>query len=196
LSVGSQLKPGQDISIQDARNLLGEVITGIASSIDKADISLLSDLAESGSDRGSSYAAISYYGSQAKAAGESYSSNGCPEYSRTITEQASASEENMMASAFSLWGEKLNHFGEPKIGVCRISNCPSRGNSNWYRSKTLVGGCDICVNCHKIFASGKSPKVIYKQQKDEKELKDKKALEKNKKLAKKSNKNKNKISKK
>ena len=66
-----------------------------------------------------------------------------------------------------------NKFGRPKIGVCRINNCPSRGESKYIHGKTVVGGCDICVNCHKIFEKGKSPEKVYEEKLKEKQQKQK-----------------------
>jgi hypothetical protein len=70
-----------------------------------------------------------------------------------------------------------NKFGRQKIGVCRITNCPTRGKSQYVHEKTLVGGCDICVHCHKIFEKGKSPEKIYDKKIKEEQQKQKQAEE-------------------
>ncbi len=171
-----RLKEGQAISKEMAHNIISEVIHSIASVIDKADSKLLGDLERSDSGEGANYAALSHYGGEAKASGETYDSNGCPEYSvgnSTVSTTDATSESTIIQRAFNAQNTPDN-FGKPKIGVCRILNCPTRGNLSWWSDKTLVGGCDICVCCHKLFEKGKSPKKTYNDKKrdEEKSLKE------------------------
>jgi hypothetical protein len=42
-----------------------------------------------------------------------------------------------------------------KSGVCRISECPSRPRS------TLVGPCEVCTCCQRIFDNGGNPSMVY-----------------------------------
>lgn len=176
LGINHRLKEGQAISKEMAHNIISEVILGITSVIDKADSKLLDDLERSDSGEGSNYAALSHYSGEAKAAGETYDSNGCPEYSvgnATISTSDATSESTIIQRAFTTQNTP-NNFGKPKIGICRILNCPTRGNLSWWSDKTLVGGCSICVCCHKLFEKGKSPKKTYadKKRDDEKSLKE------------------------
>lgn len=167
LGTSQPLKEGQSILQEMAHDIMSEVILSIASVIDKADSKLLGDLEHSDSRQGANYAALSHFGGEAKAAGEAYASNNCPEYSMsnnaTVTSDA-ISESAAIQRAFGIQ-KTPDNFGTPKIGVCRILNCPTRGELSWWSDKTLVGGCDICVGCHKIFEKGKSPKNIYEDEK-------------------------------
>jgi len=180
LGIGYELKENQTITIEMAQSIMSEVILGITSVIDNASNKLLKDLEHSDINQETNYAAVSHYGEQAKISGETYVSNGCPEYGRSNSTETSADmslEYNAIYRAFNI-REKLDNFGKPKTGVCRILNCPSRGNLSWSPNKTLVGGCDICVCCHKLLGKGKSPKIIYA----EKKLKEEKSLKKQAKL--------------
>ncbi|MBC7943634.1 hypothetical protein H7X68_04005, partial [Candidatus Saccharibacteria bacterium] len=166
-----QLKENQVITKKMAHDIISDVILGIASVIDKADSKLLGDLEHSDTNEGANYAAMSYFGNEAKAAGETYDSGGCPTYNmsnETMTANDTNTEYNIMQISFNS-GKTPNNFGVPKIGVCRILNCPSRGDVSWWSDKTLVGGCDFCVSCHKILEKGKSPKNTYadRKRKDE-----------------------------
>lgn len=186
LGIGYQLRKNQIITVEMAQSIMSEVILGITSVIDKANDKLLNDLEHSDTNQETNYAAVSHYGEQAKISGETYASNGCPEYGRSNSTEPSADmnlEYNAICRAFNI-REKLDNFGKPKTGVCRILNCPSRGSLGWLPNKTLVGGCDICVCCHKLLGKGKSPKIIYaeKKSKEEKALKSKKITKKQVKL--------------
>jgi hypothetical protein len=75
--------------------------------------------------------------------------------------------------------DKLKNFGKPKLGVCQIKNCPSRGKSKYVHNMTLVGGCGICVHCHQIFEKGKSPEKIYDDKIKEEQKKQKQVEEEN-----------------
>jgi len=187
LNLGYQFKINQGITINMARNFISDVRFNIVSVIDKAPKELLNNLADSKTGQDANFAAASHFGEQARTAGETYASNGCPEYGRSSTTESESAndtgfEYNAICQAFNI-REKLDNFGKPKIGVCRINNCPSRGDLSWLPDKTLVGGCDICVCCHKILGKGKSPEKIYanKKQKEEKRIREKRAYE-NKKL--------------
>jgi hypothetical protein len=161
LKLGYQLEPAQVISTEMAHNLMNKVIRNITSAIDRADSDLLADLENSDSGSDVNYAAASYYGEQAKAAGENYDSKGCPEYSRNNNlNLESKPEANMLVEGFR-YDKAPDNFGKPQIGVCRIDNCPTRGEISWWPNKTLVGGCKICPHCHALFAKGKSPKEVY-----------------------------------
>ncbi len=164
LGLNHRIDDGSRISINLAKNILSDVITGITSVIDRANTNLLEDLENIDTSQDASYQAVSLFGGQAKNEGEKYSSNGCPEYSREtqyVTDDNFVSEQSVIEKAFNIQGEEIQNFGNPKIGLCRIMNCPSRGDIAWLPEKTLVGGCDICVCCHKIFAQGKLPKLVY-----------------------------------
>lgn len=174
LSLGYKFNNGHDITVEMAHNIMSDVILGITSVIDRADDKLLNDLVNSNTGQDANYAAISHFGEQARASGETYASNGCPEYGRSsANESDSANDANLeydtIYQAFNT-REKLDNFGKPKIGVCRIPNCPSRGDLSWLPDKTLVGGCDICVCCHKLFGKGKKPQKIYTEQEKARKL--------------------------
>jgi len=165
LGIGFELVDGQRLTIKMAHDFLAKTISGIVSVIDRADSKLLSQLESTDAGQGPNYAAVSYYGGQAAISGETYSSNGCPEFGRSANDTAgnAGSEQNALKSAFNTWGN-LEDFGKPKIGVCRIAGCPSHGEYHYIHNRTLVGGCDICVGCHKLFKQGKSPDKIYSEQ--------------------------------
>ena len=167
LGLHFKLKKGQEISLDLARDLLIEVRTYIASSIDMADTKLLKDIKGSDVNSDAIYDVISHFGNQAKAEGKTYASGGCPEINRTNKD--SADEDDPNSELFILnkrYNNLPNNFGEARIDVCRTSNCPSHGKLGWLFGslKTLVGGCGFCVCCHKHLEKGKDPKVIYKQQ--------------------------------
>ena len=167
LGTNHPLKEGQSISKEMAHDIMSEVILSVASVIDKADSKLLGDLEHSDSGQGANFAALSHFGGEAKAAGEAYASNGCPEYgvsNNTTAASDVTAESAAIRKAFGIQ-KTPDNFGIPKIGVCRILNCPTRGELSWWSDKTLVGGCDICVSCHEIFGKGKSPKNIYNDEK-------------------------------
>jgi hypothetical protein len=189
LSLGYQFRENQDITVKLAHDIMSDVIKGITSVIDQADDKLLHDLGDSNTGQDANYAAMSHFGGQARAAGETYASNGCPEYGRNdTTESESANntgiEYNAIYMAFNMWG-RLDNFGQPKIGVCRIPNCPSHGKSEKYPEKALVGGCDVCVGCHKLFEKGQKPQRIYAEQekiKKQKQAKNQKEIEEKRKI--------------
>jgi hypothetical protein len=169
LGTGFELVEGQRLTVNLAQKILARVISGIVSIIDRAGDIFLDELSFD-NNPSSSYEAVSYFGGLAIAAGESYSSNGCPEFGRTANEAANGSEQHILDKVFHTWGN-LEDFGKPKIGVCRVSGCPSHGEYRYIHNRTLVGGCDVCVNCHKLFKQGKSPDKIYaEQQKKAKKL--------------------------
>lgn len=167
LGINNGLYLGQGISVDLARAILRDVIRGISGVIDRADSKLLSDLEDSSNaGSGANYAAASHFGAQARSTGMDYGSNGCPEISRSDkgSNTDTGPESNIIKATFGARGT-LDGFGQAKIGICRIANCPSRGESSWWINRTLVGGCDVCVNCHKIFNKGKSPEKIHAMKK-------------------------------
>lgn len=173
LDIGYDLITGQPLTVKTARDILKSVTTSIVSVIDRADGKLLFDLEAAEAGDYASYGAASHYGGQAKSEGANYDSGGCAEYSRADSTNANGeSEYNSIAAAFSI-NKTPDNFGKPKIDVCRIANCPSRGDSSWWPDRTLVGGCSICIQCHVLFEKGKSPEKIYK----EKELQKKKEID-------------------
>lgn len=189
LDTGYELADGQNLSIDIIRKILNKMMLGITSAIDTGEIALLDQLEGSYSGSDANFETISYFAGQATARGETYDSNGCPEFSRTqtISEQQAIEQGLRIKSeeTFNPSSKLPKNFGKPKIGVCRISNCPSRGNIWWWPDKTLVGGCSVCLHCHGHFARGKSPEDLYESQKQEQEQKTKKIakIESDKKLA-------------
>lgn len=189
LDTGYELADGQSLSIDIIRKILDKMILGITSAIDTGENELLGQLEESYSGSDTNFEAISYFAGQATARGETYDSNGCPEFSRaqTMSEQEAIEQGLRIKSeeTFNPNSKLPKNFGKPKIGVCRISNCPSRGDIWWWPDKTLVGGCSVCLHCHGHFARGRSPEDLYEKQKQEQEQKTKKIakIESDKKLA-------------
>lgn len=166
------LEKNQIISIDQARDILKKVRTGIVESINEMDNNDLAKL-KTNSDGGTraAYDVVSHYSEQATANGEVHASGGCGEFSRSTQNEASdssTSEYNSMLMAFGS-GEKLSNLGKLKIDACRIPNCPSRGDIAWWPDKTLVGGCNICMCCHKLFGKNKDPERIYAEEKKRKE---------------------------
>lgn len=170
-----KLQKGDIITTHIARDILGNTIKKIASVIDMASDKLLDDINRSDASSDESFAAMSHFGEQAISAGVDYSSNNCPEFNNDQQQiNNEGSEYNILNKIFG--NDNLpDNFGEAKIGICRISNCPSHGESKRRPKKTLVGGCDVCVGCHHLFSKGKSPEKEHKATK----LKIQKAIEKN-----------------
>jgi hypothetical protein len=165
--IGYPLELGQIISTDTARGILKETMNSIVSTFNHADAKTINTIQNSSSESGSSYDAVSQYGAQARNAGETYNSNGCPEFvsNNLMSPDNANSELNKIEDAFNISNNLPENFGKAKIGVCRIPNCPSRGEQPWWwiwgPDKTLVGGCDICVCCHKHLGNGHSPSEIY-----------------------------------
>jgi hypothetical protein len=161
----SGLGKGQPISSGKAREILMAVSLGIVSSIAKIDQKTLQKLEGSDGNTEANYDAVVYGSSEANANEETYDSL-CPTFEVTASQSASqtGSENSAILQAYGYHG-KLSNFGKPKIDVCRITNCPSRGESRYVPNKTLVGGCEICVHCHKLFEKGKSPEKVYIEEK-------------------------------
>lgn len=153
LDFGCSLTPKQPISSDLARQMMRNVIIGITSAIDKIDEDTLIDMESASINNSDSYAVISHYAEHAHSSGEVYASNNCPEYSGQ-KETEGITESQAMESAF-IGMERLDDFGWPHMGVCRIKGCPCNGKIS------IVGGCEICVHCHKLFAQGKNPEKIY-----------------------------------
>lgn len=159
------------VTTDSARGLLKNVITGITAVIDKADRQLLADLANCNAQSSAFYDTVAHYSDTASRSNESYESLSCPEFSRSGDLATTGNPNSEYDSMFRAYGvyEKLDNFGTAKIDVCVIKNCPSRGQSNTISEKTLVGGCGICVGCHKILSSGESPESIYAKENLKKE---------------------------
>jgi hypothetical protein len=156
------LNQGDTITTQIARNILGETIKKITSVIDMASDDLLDEINRSDASPNESYDAMSHFGEQADSTGKEYTSNNCPEYNREGQQvNKEGSEYDILSKIFGN-EETPDNFGKPKIGVCRIYSCPSRGDSKWWPRKTLVGGCDVCVSCHHLFSKGKSPDKVHR----------------------------------
>ena len=158
LEIAVDLREGHRITITEARQMLSEVITSIVSVIDQSGDEFLRDL-KSVNDE-TNYATVAQFGKQARSGGIQYSSLGCPEYLPTSISQSSSVEQSVLSKAFGIRGD-LDNFGQAHIGVCRVPNCPSRGKISWLPERTLVGGCNICTCCHKLFGHGKNPAKVY-----------------------------------
>lgn len=152
LDFGCELSPEQSISSDLARQIMRNVIIGITSAIDKLDDSTLVGMESASIDNTESYAVISHYAERARSSGQTYASNNCPEYSSQ--KEATTTETQALEAAF-IGAERLDDFGCPHMGMCRIKGCPCHGRF------TLVGGCEICVHCHKLFSQGKNPEKLY-----------------------------------
>lgn len=165
LETGYKLIRNQKMSVDIVHKMLKDVILGITKAIDTGSSQLLVDLEKSYAGTDTNFAAVSHFAQEAKANNETYDSNGCPE----IGINQVATELESVKNGFRLTpDEDINqfnkypkNFGRAKIGVCRISNCPSRGDIWWWPDKTLVGGCSICTCCHNLFEKGKSPELVY-----------------------------------
>lgn len=158
----NKLTLGQNLTVPLIREQLKEAIFSIASTFDNAN---LSELVATSHDSSSSYDTASYFNKVARASGKTYDSIGCPEFtgnSNTNNSSDSLSEGEIFSMSFMSIGRPKN-FGKEKIGICRIDNCPSRGKFEWWPDRTLVGGCSVCLHCHKIFQKGKNPKDMYSQ---------------------------------
>lgn len=158
LGIDLGLYEGQLLTTKLAQSFLKRVITGITSAIYLSPDSLLEKI--EATDSGLDYAVVASSGEQARLSGDFYESNNCPEFGAMGQAGVSDSESSALTRAYNGW-ELMKGFGEAKVGVCRIYNCPSRGDIDWLPGKTLVGGCDICVGCHKHFMNGKKPEAIY-----------------------------------
>lgn len=159
------LAPGQRLTLDTLSQLMEGAIKRIASVVDNASPEILEGLARPDAYFGTAYTTAAHYGGQAEAAGQNYASGGCPSAARSggQNEQAKGTEAGILAKAYGLRGEVFNDFGKEQWGVCRTSNCISRGESIFWPSKTLVGGCDLCVNCHVYYKKGRDPKLEHKK---------------------------------
>ena len=176
LHIDNGLSVGGKITTSGARELLKDVILGIAGVIDRADAELLNELERFDDDSSAYYDTVSFYSEEAARSGDNYDGI-CSEVGRTESSTNSSSDNSEYASLYLAFNvrEKLNNFGKPKIGVCIIPGCSSHGKSKVFYEKTLVGGCNICVGCHKILQSGGSPEAIHAKDKEETEKKEQKA---------------------
>ncbi len=168
LDLDLDLDEGEPLSLELARSLLRQVTIGIARVIHQAEQSILTDLANLSPESNVHYDAVSHYSQQSSAQANSYNNNVCPTYNRDTTKSGSINEDSKLeygtlARYFNVYN--VDNFGQPRIGVCIIKGCPSRGDIGWLPGKTIVGGCSICTRCHKIFNSGKSPEKLYAREK-------------------------------
>jgi len=167
LSIRHKLVETDIITTAMLDKILSDVFLYIVSVIDKASPEILAAINnDSGSDAG--YSAASHFGAESVAAGEQYASNGCPEGGRSEQSANSAtdnSETNSLNKAFGAY-EQLKNFGAAKMGHCRVKGCTSGVKKNKMgkiksHEKVVVGGCDVCVQCHIMFGDGKSPELHY-----------------------------------
>lgn len=169
LKLKIDIKPEERLTLDKVGDLMEKVIVSIASVIDQASPEILEGLNQPGTYSGTAYSAAAHYGRQAEASGQAYGSGGCPSIARGETQagQAKGAEAAASVQAYTAKGRRLDSFGRPKMGVCRTSNCTSRGESIFWPSKTLVGGCDLCVDCHIYFKNKKNPKLEHKKNRAE-----------------------------
>lgn len=150
------------ITTEQARSILQKIIVGIAGIIDKSDQQLLDQLATIESET-ALYDSIAIYSEMAQQSSEEYANVSCPTVNRTESstnsQEQDANEFRSMARAFGIH-EEVKNFGKPRIGVCIVKDCPSHGGG-FLTEKTLVGGCGICVKCHKIIQKGNNPTTLY-----------------------------------
>jgi hypothetical protein len=160
LGLGIVFKQGDRVSAQAARNVLSEVIRGITSAIDRADVDLLFDIERPDSSSGAGYAVVSHYGSEARREGISYESEACPESSfSTQTKNGDKSESDILQNIFNP-GNYPPNFGERKLAICKTRNCPTRK-----KPFVTVGGCGFCLSCHCILEKNdKSPEKVYSEE--------------------------------
>lgn len=169
---------GQKITSKQARDILKKVFDGVVGSFSKIDQETLMSLEALDNNSSASYDTVVYSSNDAFAKNESYGGV-CPSFSVSEDQKsdvAAGYEQTSILRAFNIF-ENLNNFGKPKMGVCRIPNCPSHGESNYFPNKTLVGGCEICVHCHKILSKGKSPESVYEEEKNKRKAEEKKNKE-------------------
>ena len=170
---------GQPISSHKAREILKAVSLGVIGSIATVDKEILEELESPSCGYDASYDTAAYSSNQASTNGDTYNTL-CPTFGMSSGKSESQLGEESRALLL-VYGvhDKLGNFGKPKIGVCRISNCPSRGNSKYIHEKTLVGICDVCVHCHKLYEKGKIPDKVYDEKTREDQRKQKQAEEEN-----------------
>jgi hypothetical protein len=159
LGLGFRFREGDAITIQTKRRVLQEVIRGITSAVDRADVDLLFNIEQSDSDSGIGYAAVSYYGNEARSEGVSYESEACPESSNYIQTGidtgAARSEFDILQAVFNP-GEYPPNFGNRQIGICKTKNCPTRK-----KPFVTVGGCGFCLSCHHLLEKKDPPEKVY-----------------------------------
>lgn len=155
---------GQKLTTKSIRNQLNLVIKTIASSVDNADKETIAELTKNINNSQATRDTASHFGQMATANGLNYESLSCPEFNGGEEgDSTGLSDEGILSLAFGSMN-RLKNFGQESFDVCRIGNCPSRGEISWLPNKTKVGGCKVCVGCHIIFQKGKNPEQIYKQQ--------------------------------
>lgn len=165
LKIDTDIYSGERLTLDKVGELMEKVIAGIAATVDNASTEILEGLNQRDTYSGAAMDAVGHFGGQATSNGQSYGSRGCPSADRTTQQngQAKGNEAASLAQAYRLNGVVLEDFGKPKWGVCRTANCISRGESIFWPSKTLVGGCDLCVDCHIYYKKGKDPKQEHKK---------------------------------
>jgi len=155
--IDHKLQIGQKLTTSIIRKQLDSVITGVASTIDKANEKMMIELSNKANDKQANRDTASYFGDVARANGEKYQSRGCPEFNGEPqnSESAETSDNDILLIAFGSLN-KLKNFGKESYDICRIENCPS------HPGKTKVGGCGVCVECHILYQNGKNPSQEYK----------------------------------
>jgi hypothetical protein len=168
LGIGLGLRQGDVISAQTARTVLSEVIRGITSAIDRADVDLLFDIEQLSSGLDMGYEAVSHYGGEARSEGVSYASEACLESSAYLQSgtnlNGNQSEFDILLNIFNP-GEYPSNFGKRQIGVCKTKNCPSRK-----KPLVVVGGCGFCLECHHILEKNNEPPEKVYDEKWKKEI--------------------------
>ena len=177
ITIGQRLHLDLPVQLNDrlttdqARSLLQKVIVGIAGVIDKSDQQLLDQLSNLEPDSDALYDSIATYSEIAQQSAENYANVSCPTINRTESQTSSQDDDlndfRIMARAFGIH-EDIKDFGKPRLGVCTIKGCPSHG-TGLLTNETLVGGCGICVRCHKLLQKGKNPTTVYEIEAKEQE---------------------------
>lgn len=147
---------GQRLRLGQVRANLKDILQALVSTYDKADNMLMQGLAGFNTGTDYVYGAVAGFGDQARAENRVYDS-ACP----TVDRQAPSTESSVISNGYNLTlvgGQLLKDFGEAKKGICRTKSCLSRGFGT-KANKTIVGGCDFCVECHKMLQHKKTPET-------------------------------------
>lgn len=166
LSIKDELKLGQTITTKLAAKIMDNVIEKIACAIDLGDEKILQQIEKSGSKSTAIIEAVfEHTSAQASSAGLTYESNGCSKIDRSENSSAegeNTSEANALDQAFRTKRDKI---GNIHIGICRIEGCPSHklSKENDSKKSTLVGGCEVCMECQALFDQDKDPIKIYRE---------------------------------
>ena len=176
---------GQRITTKQAREILKRTMTGVVGSLIHLNSDVLNKLESSDCSSDAGYGAIVCSSNNAQSRGESYDGV-CPSISASEGQTSGdgaggggkSYEERVLLLAYNVY-ERLKNFGKPKIDICVVPDCPSHGNPEKTETKknpnkTLVGGCGVCVHCHKMFQEGKDPvELLGKKEKERLEKKQK-----------------------